>query len=135
MKGTAMTDDPEYLFEIPGSDRYELTIKTALLDWSGEPDETVTMNVYSVHPPTSHIMSAEAIVDEVLEDVCENGEIVDEVTDGWNDAAEDPEVTAAAEHLRQVLASKVHSRMADEHIDTIVGTPAALRAITYQPKA
>jgi hypothetical protein len=77
---------------------------------------------WAVMPATSHLPSAEQVLEYMAEWVGEQGEVDEYGCDHWAFGVTDPDVVAAAENLRIVFASKISYRMADkmlrEHLVT-----------------
>ena len=69
---------------------------------------------WTVHPPEYHLPSAERIAEDIIENAA------DDTTEGYYDATahiwKEADVLAAAEALRQVIASHITYRMADKKV-------------------
>ena len=91
----------------------------AALGWcdpsNGDP---VTIEEWTVHPPSYHLPSAARVVEWVDEQVVLDGEISEPVYDDWESASTHPDVIAAFQAALDVMASKVSGRMANEKVAT-----------------
>lgn len=91
----------------------------------GLPDPlTMTVEVWTVHPPEHHLPSAPAIVEWLVEMAADN-----ETDEGWledaEDAVNDASVLACARALRLAVGRGIRYRMADENIATVTVTRTA----------
>src|SRR5690606_12951366 len=78
---------------------------------------------WSVHPPQYHLPDADQILEWIGEYVADMGEW-GEYVEGWDRPLGDSEVKAATQALVDLIASKVGSRMANEHLRTLHVTPS-----------
>jgi hypothetical protein len=82
----------------------------------------ITIEEWSVHPPIYHVPSANRILDWLTEWIADNGEVFEDSYDQFEAATKKPDVVAAVENLRSVLASKITFRMAAHHLRDLVVT-------------
>lgn len=76
----------------------------------------VTFLAHSVHEAISHLPDADWLLSELRERTCEWGEVDEGFTEQISRILESPEVTAAAQALLDLIASKITYRMADKVI-------------------
>lgn len=104
----------EVLYFEPNS-VYESEIEDQAEDY---PDR-VEIEEWSVHPPEYHLPKADDIIDWMTLWAAENGEGDEAQYDQWQAVGTPPDVLAAAEALRTVVASKIEYRMANEHLRSL----------------
>ena len=78
------------------------------------PQDRLIIQEYSVHPANYHLPSADAVLEWIAEWTADNGEVDD--SEPWDTATRNPEVVSACDAMLDALASKVHYRMANDHL-------------------
>ena len=109
------------LYGLPGAESMhfdpETVYETSIEPYVDEHDRRPqVIEEWSVLPPISHVPLADSILEYIVEWVAEDGMITEGGYEQWDRLTKDPEIIAAAENLRTVLASKVQFRMADRHL-------------------
>ena len=107
-------DGDEYLHSDLGS---------AVESWAGWREvavgEVVTFVEYDVHPPRYHFPSSDRVLDEILEWICDNGEVDGDMAEEFEEVCKSAPAVAAIEFALDAIASKIHYRMANNQLRTI----------------
>lgn len=82
--------------------------------WPHTREFPITIEEWSVREPISHVPSAFDILTWIIDTVADDGEYSEVGYDQWETKAQEPDVVAAIEAARTVLASKITFRMADK---------------------
>lgn len=112
---------PQRLFGVPHSETlfgdlaecYESQIE----DYADEHDRRPrVIEEWTVHPPEYHLPSADRIVDWLVEQTGEDGEVDEGFFEHMENMAQRADVLVAAEALRSALAAQITYRMADKRV-------------------
>lgn len=112
---------PERLYGVPGAEILHTTIADAyeaqIDPWVDEHDlRPRVIEEWSVHPPEYHLPSAERLLDWLVEQACEDGEVDEGFTECLENAVKRQDALVYADTLRKSLGSLVTYRMADDHL-------------------
>jgi hypothetical protein len=98
-------------------------------------DDLATVNVgdvftfaeHDVHPPRYHFPSADHVLDEIVEWVCDNGEIDGDMAEEFEAVCRSAPAVAAIEFALDAIASKIRYRMANNLLRTFKVRITAVR--------
>lgn len=107
----------ERLYGVPDAEHLHFDIATAY-ELQVEPGLDVhdrcpaVIEEFTVHPPERHLPTADRILEWIIEQTCEDGDVSEE----YAERLADIDAIGVVEHFRSSLASLVTYRMADKRV-------------------
>jgi len=120
----------ERLYGNPGAEQMHRTAEDAYEAEIGldgaldapDPGGTYVIEEWSVRRPRTHAPRTDLILSWIVDNITDEGEVDEHVSNQWENAAEDPQVVAAFDAALDLMASKVSYRMADRHLRDLTVT-------------